>query len=316
MKIDPDPHTLIAGVSCASVTLCVAVDFSGNALVSTDPRDASPTWTPVRVDNNALAAVSCVSGPLCIVVDGSGRASASFDPAGDVATDWFGPSPVDPASGTPVHSLTAVSCPSIAECVAVDDAGGAVLGTVQHMLMVAVAGSGSGTVTGSDISCPAACTSSYPAGTDVPLTAHAASGSTFSGWSGACTGAGACTATISSDESVTATFAITKPPPDLIGKVPPPETVITRGTRSSHGRIATFRFHATGGATGVQCATVRRPTARRRHHRPRTPKARFSRCRSPKAYRHLRPGHYIFSVRALGAGGIDLTPARRNFTIR
>jgi hypothetical protein len=309
---------VISGVSCASVTLCVAVDFSGYALVTTDPRDGSPTWTPVQLENNELAAVSCVSGPLCLVGDSSGRASVSTDPAGSepagaVEADWFGPSPVDPVSGTPVHSLTAVSCPSVAECVAVDDAGGAVLGTVQHVLTVAVAGSGTGTITGSGISCPAACTSSYLAGTDVALAAHAASGSTFSGWSGACSGAGACTATVSSDERVTATFA-GKPPPGSAGKFPPPNTVITGRTIRSHRRTARFRFRAIGHATSLQCATLRKPTVRH-HKRRRTPKARFSRCRSPHAYKHLRRGHYTFSVRALGPGGVDRTPARRNFTI-
>jgi hypothetical protein len=317
--IDPHAHTIISGVSCASVTLCLAVDFSGYALVSTDPRHGSPTWTPVQLENNELAAVSCVSGPLCMVGDSSGRASVSPDPAGSgpagaVEADWFGPSPVDPVSGTPVHTLTAVSCPSVAECVAVDDAGGAVLGTLQHVLTVAVAGSGGGTITGSGISCPTACTSSYLAGTDVPLVAHAASGSTFSGWSGACSGQGPCTATISSDERVTATFAI-KPPPGSSGKFAPPNTVITRSTIRSHRKTATFRFHATGRATSLQCATVRKPTARRHHKHPRPPKARFSRCRSPEAVKHLRRGHYTFFVRARGPGGVDRTPARRNFRI-
>jgi hypothetical protein len=313
--IDPHAHTVISGVSCASVTLCVAVDFSGYALVSTDPRGTSPTWTPVQLENNELAAVSCVSGPLCTVGDSTGRASVSTDPAGAVETDWFGPSRVDPVSGTPVHSLAAISCPSVSECVAVDDAGGAVLGTVQHVLTVAVAGSGTGTITGSGISCPTACTSSYLAGTEVSLAAHAASGSTFSGWSGACSGSGPCTATVSSDDAVTAMFA-RKLPPGPPGTFPRPNTVITRRTIRSHRRTATFRFRAIGHATGLQCAIVRKPAPRRHHKRRHASKARFSRCRSPRAYRHLRHGHYIFSVRALGPGGIDRTPARRNFTIR
>jgi hypothetical protein len=49
----------------------------------------------------------------------------------------------------------------------------------------------------------------------VSLTATAASGSTFAGWSGACAGAGACNVTMSSNQNVTATFsnnAALKPP--------------------------------------------------------------------------------------------------------
>jgi hypothetical protein len=46
----------------------------------------------------------------------------------------------------------------------------------------------------------------------VTLTAAAASGSTFTGWSGACTGTGACSVTMSAAQSVTATFGGTLPP--------------------------------------------------------------------------------------------------------
>jgi uncharacterized repeat protein (TIGR02543 family) len=42
----------------------------------------------------------------------------------------------------------------------------------------------------------------------VTLTAAAATGSTFSGWSGACNGTGSCTVTVDQDRTVTATFAV------------------------------------------------------------------------------------------------------------
>ncbi len=47
---------------------------------------------------------------------------------------------------------------------------------------------------------------SFPAGTIVGLTAVPSTGSTFAGWSGACSGTGACKITMSSNQSVTATF--------------------------------------------------------------------------------------------------------------
>jgi len=40
----------------------------------------------------------------------------------------------------------------------------------------------------------------------VTLTARAARGSTFVGWSGACTGTGSCAVTMNAAKSVTATF--------------------------------------------------------------------------------------------------------------
>ena len=73
------------------------------------------------------------------------------------------------------------------------------------------AGTGSGTVTSNDglISCPGTCSATYDSGTVVVLTAAAASGSTFGGWSGSCTGPSTtCTVTMSGARSVTATFNV------------------------------------------------------------------------------------------------------------
>lgn len=78
----------------------------------------------------------------------------------------------------------------------------------QFPLTVTLAGSGSGSVTSNPagISCGATCTAGFDAGTLVTLTAAAAPSSSFAGWSGACTGTGACVVTLSEAQSVTATF--------------------------------------------------------------------------------------------------------------
>lgn len=73
-----------------------------------------------------------------------------------------------------------------------------------HKLTVTV--KGSGTVTGNGISCPGTCTSTYPEGTQVSLTAKPAANTTFTGWSGDCTGTGACSLTMGANHAVTATF--------------------------------------------------------------------------------------------------------------
>jgi poly(3-hydroxybutyrate) depolymerase len=77
-----------------------------------------------------------------------------------------------------------------------------------YALAVARGGTGAGTVTSAPagISCGATCSASYASGTTVTLTAAAASGSSFAGWSGACTGTGACAVTMTAARSVTATF--------------------------------------------------------------------------------------------------------------
>ena len=76
--------------------------------------------------------------------------------------------------------------------------------TPEFELTIVKAGTGSGSVT-----CDGgACAASYPEGEEVTLAATAASGSTFSGWSGAgCSGTAPCTVTIEEEDvTVTATF--------------------------------------------------------------------------------------------------------------
>jgi photosystem II stability/assembly factor-like uncharacterized protein len=75
-------------------------------------------------------------------------------------------------------------------------------------LSVTLAGTGSGSVTSSPsgITCPSTCSANFNSGTVVTLTAAAAAGSTFAGWSGACSGTGTCSVTMSAAKSVTATF--------------------------------------------------------------------------------------------------------------
>ncbi len=81
-------------------------------------------------------------------------------------------------------------------------------GVVKFNLSVTLAGAGSGMVTSnpSGINCGATCSDQFDQNTVVALTATPAAGALFAGWSGACTGTGACSLTMSSDQSVTATF--------------------------------------------------------------------------------------------------------------
>lgn len=67
-------------------------------------------------------------------------------------------------------------------------------------LSLATSGSGTGSIN----SFPSG--TSFPAGMVVRLTAVPTSGSTFAGWSGACSGGGACSVTMNQNESVVATF--------------------------------------------------------------------------------------------------------------
>ncbi|MEQ1759432.1 MAG: CARDB domain-containing protein [Vicinamibacterales bacterium] len=83
------------------------------------------------------------------------------------------------------------------------------------LLQVAVVGPG-GAVISSDgqISCPGDCVGTYPPGASVPLILAISTGVTFTGWSGDCSGTGACVLSMSADRSVTATFD--QAAPDLV----------------------------------------------------------------------------------------------------
>jgi arabinogalactan endo-1,4-beta-galactosidase len=77
-------------------------------------------------------------------------------------------------------------------------------------LTVTESGTGGGTVTSTPagITCPATCSATYPSGTAVTLAQAANAGSTFATWSGACSGSGGCSVTLSAAKSVTATFNV------------------------------------------------------------------------------------------------------------
>jgi hypothetical protein len=82
------------------------------------------------------------------------------------------------------------------------------------VLTVTKTGTGVGRVVSEPlgINCPDDCSESYSSGTTVTLKAYAAATETFTGWTGACSGTGACTVRMDADKSVGAGF--TDPTPD------------------------------------------------------------------------------------------------------
>ncbi len=76
-------------------------------------------------------------------------------------------------------------------------------------LNVSKSGNGIGNITSdpAGINCGSSCAYEFNANTDVTLTASAATGSAFTGWSGGgCSGTGTCTVTMTTSQSVTANF--------------------------------------------------------------------------------------------------------------
>jgi len=107
--------------------------------------------------------------------------------------------------------------------------------TTKH-LTISKTGTGSGTITGTGISCGATCGGDYSSGTTVVMTATAALGSVFTGWSGAgCSGTAPCTVTMDADKTLTATFAT--------------NTVILSLNQTGSGTITGIPGNITCGAT-------------------------------------------------------------------
>lgn len=186
---------LIAGVGLAAradgaqlhVTLFVVKSGTGSGTVKSAPE---------YIDcGNACAAIipggdEPGGGPITL--------QATPD-AGSVFTTW-----TDACEGT---TLTCTIEPQTSVVVgAVFDRAG-----TQTSFTLAVGRTGSGTVTSAPggINCGSTCSTSFPAGTGVALSAVPSAGWAFAGWTGACSGAGGCSITMDSAKSVTANFVQT-----------------------------------------------------------------------------------------------------------
>lgn len=79
-------------------------------------------------------------------------------------------------------------------------------GPAQRSLAVSKVGQGTVISSPSGINCGSTCSTTFNHGTSVTLTATPTSNWAFSGWSGACTGSGTCTVSMTQARNVTATF--------------------------------------------------------------------------------------------------------------
>jgi hypothetical protein len=101
------------------------------------------------------------------------------------------------------------ACSGTGSCNVTMNAANSVSATFVQLFALSVNVGGSGSVTSSPagISCGATCSANFTIGTQVTLTASPASGWSFNGWGGACSGNGSCPVTMNSIESVTAMFS-------------------------------------------------------------------------------------------------------------
>ena len=95
---------------------------------------------------------------------------------------------------------------------------------------------------------------------------------------------------------------------------PPHGTTITKSKIKKKKHSARFSFKASGTVTGFQCALAKQKKGKHGKKKKKV-KLVFRSCASPKTYKHLKHGRYIFEVRAVNGAGVDPKPAVRKFKI-
>jgi hypothetical protein len=231
-----------SGINCSTTSNQCASGFASGTPVtlSAVPTPFSSTFTgwsgagcsgtgtcvvTVNQAQSAFATFTQVTYPLNIIESGTGSGQVTSSPAGIVCSlkksqcsaTFVGGTAVtltaSAAAGSSFHGWSGGGCTGTAPCTVTMSTAQVVTADFKEipsfMLSVVVSGGGSGTVTStpSGISCGTVCNASYQTGTQVTLTAAAASGSTFAGWSGGgCSGVAACTVTITAGTAVAASF--------------------------------------------------------------------------------------------------------------
>ena len=200
----PDGSSRFAGWAGAcegSLTSCTLGVTEARAIVATFTRTTS-ALTVVRAGTAASGGTvtSTPNGLYC-----GATCSASFD-TGSVVTLT-----ATSDATTVFASWSGGGCSGNSACSVTLDAARSVTATFNRLtvpLAVTLAGTGQGVVASSvsGIDCGLSCNAVFNAGTVVSLTAAPNAISTFTSWSGACVGAGACTITMSQSQAVTATF--------------------------------------------------------------------------------------------------------------
>ena len=159
--------------------------------------------------------------PLNVLKTGTGSGTVTSSPAGincgsDCTETYYAGTVVTLTAAADAGSAFAGwsgACTGSGNCVVTVDAAKSVTAAFTlnpNTLTVTKDGNGSGTLTSSPagINCGLTCAASYDSNTVVALTATPSTGSAFTGWSGACTGTGACNVTMDAAKSVTATFTL------------------------------------------------------------------------------------------------------------
>jgi hypothetical protein len=197
----------IALQSGANVLRVTARDAAGNTRTATLTVTYTPPITATTLSVSLAGSGNIVSTPSGI--DCGIVCSAAFGGTTTVTLT------ATPATGAAFTGWSGGGCSGTGTCTVTMDAAKTVTATFAvaaptstYALTVSKNGNGTGRAISAPagLDCVTNCTAAFGANTPVMLTATPSTGSTFSGWGGACAGTGPCTLTMTQAKSVTATF--------------------------------------------------------------------------------------------------------------
>jgi len=168
-------------------TLTVSKEGTGSGTVTSSPAG-------ITCDSTCIARTASFDQGTSVTLTASTDTGTNF-------TGWSG----EGCSGTGTCTVHILAASSVR----------ATFTLQQFPLTVSKAGAGSGTVTSNPagITCGSTCSAPFGFGNEVTLTAVAATGSTFAGWSGeGCSGTSTCTVSMTQAHTVTATFNLVQFP--------------------------------------------------------------------------------------------------------
>jgi YVTN family beta-propeller protein len=229
----PAPGSMFSGWSgagCPATGTCTVTMNAAESVTATFSPIPPVTLTVVEAGTGAGLVTSKPAGINCSST--SNQCAAPFAAGSQVTLS------ASASVGSSFSGWSGSGCSGTGTCQVTLSADTTVTATFKqkpttNMLSVALTGGGSGTVTStpSGINCGPTCTASFDTGTQITLSAAAASGSTFAGWSGGgCSGTNGCTLTLNADTIVTASFVVTSANLTLVAAVLPTSRSVEIGT--------------------------------------------------------------------------------------
>jgi hypothetical protein len=186
-----------SGTGTCMVTLTAATTVTAAYALNTYALTVAKSGTGAGTGTSSPAGINCGADCTESYTHGTSVTLTAAPATGSVFAGWSGGG----CSGTGACTVLMIAATNVTASFTLNT----------YTLAVTLgASTGGGTVTSAPagINCGSDCSEVYGHGTSVTLTATPNTGSTFSGWSGACSGTSTCTVTMTAATVVTATFAI------------------------------------------------------------------------------------------------------------